>query len=125
MATTSDIVHRAYRKIGVGAVDEALTGDEAAHGLAALNAMMHSWIGYGINYEHTDLALGDTFPMAARWHEGVAYQLARRLSPDFGRGGVDDDAWFRQLQIGYLVIEPMELDPALTSMRGATAPWGN
>ncbi len=125
MTTTLDIVQRAYRKIGAAAHDEAMTADQGAHGIGALNAMMHSWAGYGINYTHTDLGLADTFPMPARWHEGVVYQLARRLSPDFGLPGVDDDAWFRQLQIGYLTIEPMELDPALTNMRSSVAPWGN
>lgn len=48
MATTStetarSIIGDALRKIGVVAMDEEMTADQAAHGLRALNRMLKSW----------------------------------------------------------------------------------
>lgn len=106
MATTLDIITRAFRKVGITAHDDQMTADEAALGLSALNDMMHGWAVWGIDIAHADLALTDAFPMAAKWHEGAVYQLARRISPDFSKAGVDDDAWFRALSNAYVTVEP-------------------
>ena len=43
MATVNDILKRAQRLIGVSSIGEALSADEAADGLAALNSMVGSW----------------------------------------------------------------------------------
>lgn len=115
MTTTAQIVERAYRKVGIVAHDDAMTADQGAGGVYALNAMMHGWGAFGITYEHTDLSLTDTFPMPDKWHEGVVYMLAQRLAPDFGMIGPDADRWFRALQAGYSEIEPMTFDAALTN----------
>lgn len=123
MATVADIVTRAYRKIGIVAHDDAMTADQAAGGLDALNAMMSGWGVWGVTYAHTDLALTATFPMNAKWHEGVVYQLARRLAPDFSAAGPDDDRWFRALQAAYVTITPMEFDTALTATPTQIGPY--
>lgn len=123
MATVSDIVTRAFRKIGVVAHDAPMTADEAASGLDALNAMMSGWGVFGVTYAHTDLALTDAFPMAAKWQEGVVYQLARRLSPDFSAAGPDDDRWFRALQAAYSAIEPLTFDATLTNTPTQRGPY--
>lgn len=114
MATTREMIERAFRKVTIVAHDDAMTADQAATGLVALNDMMHGWSVFGVTYEHDSLALADTFPMDAKWHEGVVYQLARRLAPNFSKPGPDDDRWFRALQAAYSTITPREFDSALT-----------
>lgn len=113
MTTTRDIIERAYRKLGVVAQDEPMTADQGAAGLDALNAMMHGWEAFGIDLNHVDLALGDTFSMAAKWHEGAVYQLASRLAPDMSVGAPDSMVFLRMLQAGYLVVNEVEMPYSL------------
>lgn len=116
MTTTRDIVERAYRKIGLKAEDEAITGDMLAHGVDTLNAMMFGWELFGININHTALAATSAFTLEPRFEEGTVYQLASRLSPDFLVPAPDSDRFFRAMQAAYLVIDEMALPKALTRM---------
>jgi hypothetical protein len=106
-------VERAYRKIGLKAEDEAITGDMLAHGVDTLNSMMFGWELFGININHILLAATDDFPLDARFEEGTVYQLASRLSPDFLVPAPDADVFFRALQAAYLVIDEVDIPTAL------------
>ena len=102
MTLTSAIVTRAFRKIGVGAEGETLTADQSADGITALNMMMHGWKLRGVDLEHTDLALTDTFSLTSEFEEGTVYMLASRLSPDYSiPPDFDADDWFRGIQAVY------------------------
>jgi hypothetical protein len=102
MATTArDIIERAYRKIGVVAVDEPMTADQGANGLDALNMMLHGWEVYGINIGHSDMTLASDFTVPVQFHEGVVYMLAQRLAPDMQVRGVDADEWLRLIRSYY------------------------
>lgn len=101
MTTTRDIIERAHRKIGVVASDEPMTADQAQSGLDALNMMMHGWALVMPLWAHTNTTLNSTFPMEPAFHEGVVYQLAARLAPNFMVQGFDPDQWFRALQNRY------------------------
>lgn len=105
MATTREIVERAYRKIAVVAEDEPMTADQAAAGLVALNSMLHSFVGMGVDLEHEDVVLAAEFPLAARHHDAVVYLLAERLGPDNLRPSPDADRLRRQLQAAFMTIE--------------------
>lgn len=113
MATTRDIVQRAYRKIGIVASDDPMTADQGENGLDALNMMMHGWELDGIALAHVTLALDDAFSMADMFHEGVVYQLATRLGHDGAAQVPDSDAWFRKLQAHYLVLPDVVMPSAL------------
>lgn len=114
MATATDIVTAALRKIGVASRDESPEGHDLAEGLRTLNQMMHGWKLSGVDLEHTDLDGGDTFPLAAEYEEGAIYCLAARLSPDYMvPQGFDADDWFRRIQAAYMQIEAAELDLAI------------
>jgi len=102
MTTTLDIINGAFRKLAIKADDEALTADQVAEGLTALNNMMHSWPLYGIDYTHADLGADTDFPMAAKFNQVVIYLLARKLSPDYSVAGGDDDEYMRMLRAAYL-----------------------
>lgn len=47
--TARDIIADALRKIGVVAMDEPMTADQADHGLRAMNRMMKAWQNRGYN----------------------------------------------------------------------------
>lgn len=113
MATTRDIVTRAFRKVGIIAFDEDMTAEEAALGIAALNDMMHAMELEGINLAHSDLDLSDPFPLESRFHEGIVYMLARRVSPDFNRPGIDDDRFRRMLQAAFAIVPEVASPTAL------------
>lgn len=121
MATMSDIVTAALKRIFVIGPDQDPTADESADGLAALNDMMHAWAVEGCDIHHTTLDLNDTFPLEDHHVQGVKAMLALRLSGDYtvtphpmvvemaGRG-------WRALQADYGGPEPLRQDSALSDM---------
>ncbi len=113
MATTRDIIERAFRKIGVVATDEPMTADQAEVGLDALNMMMHGWALDGVDIAHVDVLLGDEFPMEAKFYEGAVYQLASRIAPDFSMQAFDVERWMQQLRAFYLTIDDIPAPSAL------------
>ena len=114
MATVQDIIHRAYRKIGVVAHDDAMTSDQAAVGLDAFNDMMAGFELDGISPSSLDLTIADDFPMEAKFREGIVYLLASRLAPDWAVPvGFDADAFLRRMQADYMIIETVPLDREL------------
>jgi len=112
MTTTRDIIERAYRKLQVVAFDEPMTADQSDNGLASLNDMMHGWALFGIDVEHSDLALGDVFPLDPKFHEGTVYSLAQRIAPD-NSTGFDGDSFIRALQAAFMVIPEAEMPASL------------
>lgn len=117
MTLTSDIVTRAARKIGVVASDEAMTADEIANGVIALNMMMHAWKLRGVDVEHVDLAATDTFSLDPEFEEGTVYLLASRMSPDYEiPPAFDADDWFRTIQAAYAPARVMTIPRLLLTL---------
>lgn len=117
MTTAYDIVRRAYRKIGVTAVDETLDADQSAEGLDALNAMMHGWALAGVDVVHADLELSDTFSLDPQFHEGAVYMLAQRLASDYmAPPTFDAEAWMRQFQTAYMAIAEVTIPGGLLKL---------
>lgn len=117
MATTLEIVTRAFRKIGVVSATETLTADQVASGVDTLNMMMHAWKTRGVDVTHSDLAASDTFTLDPEYHEGTVYVLAGRLSPDYSiPPEFDADDWFRTLQAAYQTPLTVTIPRALTQM---------
>lgn len=110
MTTIRDIIARAYRKIGVAAVDMELTADQVAHGLDAFNAMVHGWKLRGVDLAHSDVAATDAFPLGPEYVEGTVYLLAARLSPDYMvPPSFDADDWFRTFQAHNTTAAPVTM----------------
>lgn len=117
MTTAREIVTRALVKIGVADMGDSYESEQASHALGALNAMMHAWKLRGVDITHTDLALGDTFPLASEYEEGAAYMLASRISPDYqAPASFDADDWFRGFQAAYRQANAATMPPGLLNM---------
>ena len=114
MTTVRDIIERAYRKIGIKAEDEAISGDMLTNGVDNFNSMLFGWKIFGIDVLHVEQTAPDTFALGDEFVEGTIYQLAERLSNDFVVPAPSSDAFFRALQIAYLVMPTATLDGALT-----------
>jgi hypothetical protein len=115
MATVSKIIDRAFRKLGVKAEDEALTADQQAAGLDALNEMLAAWQLQGVSVSIYDMAATDAFPLAARFEEGVIYMLASRLSPEYVVPlGFDPDAFMRLVQANLITMPTSSVEGILT-----------
>lgn len=117
MATVLDIVNRAFRKIGVKAEDEALTADQIANGVDALNAMMATWPVRGINAPTGfPLTSSSTFPLEPWADEPTTYCLAARLAPDYGLPAPDVREHERTLRNWFVSRDPITFDKTLTRM---------
>lgn len=111
-----DVVQRAFRKVAVLSKDTTITGDDLTHGLDLLNDMMFGWAIFGVDVGHSERASGEAFPLARKFVEGTAAQLAERLSPDYQVPAPSADAFFRQLQAEYTTIAAAGMPRALTRM---------
>lgn len=104
------------------AAGEEMDQTDAAEALEVLNDMMHSWASEGMDYTHTSLALGDTFPLASSLHQGVKAMLAVRLADDYMGGqltpGIARDAsnGMKQLLNTYITLVDSEFDPVFNNM---------
>jgi hypothetical protein len=61
MTTVRDIIERAYRKIGIKAEDEAISGDMLTNGVDNFNSMLFGWKIFGIDVLHVEQTAPDTF----------------------------------------------------------------
>ena len=113
MTTVRDIVERAYRKVGIAASDEAITGDMALEGLNAFNAMVAGWALHGIDTGTSDADLSDPFPLEAKFVDATVYLLAEKIAPDFTVPAPFADDAMRAIQAAYLVIDEAEMPSVL------------
>jgi hypothetical protein len=114
VSSSAQIVSRALRRLRVIGSAEDPSAEDAADGLAALNAMIAGWEADGVKVS------GDV-PLDARFEEGVVALLAVRLADDYGTApspGVVRDAetgWSR-LQAAFNHVPLAQFDSALRNM---------
>ena len=84
MTTMGDVVTAALKRLRVINARKTPDGISASDGLVALNDMMHSWKGVGVNTDHETLESADDFPLDEEHVQGVKALLAVRLSSDYG-----------------------------------------
>lgn len=118
MSTVSDIVNRALKRVDITGNGETAAPDDAAYALDSLNEMMAGWAAQGVDVNHNDLALGDTFPLEDKHKAGVIAMLACELANDYSMpisAGLDRDrrAGWLALQADYVLVEPMRVDASL------------
>lgn len=85
MATTSDIVSRALRILGVLDPHEPAESQDLEGGLVALNAMVARWEANGLALGWVPVTAADTpLPVPVEAEEALAYNLAVRLRSEYG-----------------------------------------
>lgn len=106
MQTTSEIILRALRRIGVVASDEPATADQTASGLEALNEIGQSFRVNGVHFDMPILGSATQIPIDSPCLAALQTVLASRLAEDFGLAGPDPrPAW---AQIAAYYYEPQQ-----------------
>ena len=114
MSSSAQIVIRALKRLRVLGSGEDPSAEDAADGLAALNAMIAGWEADGIKVS------GDV-PLDARFEEGVVAMLAVRLADDYGKEPSsvvvrDAEIGWERLQAAFRHIPLAQFDSALRNM---------
>lgn len=121
MSSSAQIVARALKRLRIIGPGEDPSAEDAADGLATLNAMIAGWKADGVE------VTGDV-PLDARFEEGVIALLAVRLADDYGKevsAGVARDAqvgWER-LMAAFLHVPTSQFDVGLTRSSTQNAPY--
>jgi hypothetical protein len=80
-----DVIKRMFRILGVIASGEAGDANEFDDALSVLNSLLAEWRGKNINLpDYTIEALTTEVNLPLSDKEAVAYQLAKRMAPEFG-----------------------------------------
>lgn len=122
MSSSAQIVQRALKRLRLLQPGETPSAEDAADGLAALNAMIAGWQADGLE------VTGDV-PLAARFEEGVVALLAVRLAPDYGMDApgqvlADAQTGLQRLQAAFFTVPTSQFDYALTNSNTQSAPNG-
>lgn len=120
----SEIIHRAYRKIGVAADGEPLTAEMASAGLSAFNELIAGWQLQGIDFwlsprsdplaDYPELQASAEFPMPPAFREGTIYCLAARLAPEYSvQVSFNPDEFVRLMQANLVRVPTSQIDSAI------------
>lgn len=91
MAKVIDIVSRALRLLRVTDADSAVDARDFETSVVALNAMCTRWEASGISFGWTPVSIPeDVISCPPEFEEGLTYNLAVRLRPEYGTG-LDQD----------------------------------
>lgn len=118
MTKAQDIVRGSLKRLGVIDSHEEPSSQDAADTLAALNRMLNSWAGRGVDVGHMDLTSFAEFPLDATFEDPVIALLAVRVAPDFNEpvsAQLKEDAvdgWYI-VQAGYIEAPRADIDPTL------------
>lgn len=96
MATASQVINRALKRLRVIGVGQSPTASETADCLEALNDMLFAWRADGIDLAHTTLLSTDALDVPDDHIEPIALNLARRIGGMFGASLSPDDAQLAQ-----------------------------
>lgn len=86
MATGSDIVNGALRKLGVNPSDSAITGQEMLDGIESMNDMLIEWENSGLVLGFSPIAdPADTIRVPRGTENAIKANLAGRLASDYSK----------------------------------------
>jgi hypothetical protein len=81
-----ELISWSLRLLGVLDAEEAPSAESAAIAISALNAMCTRWEANGLAFGWTAVASAqDDLPASPELHECLAYNLAVRLAPQYGK----------------------------------------
>jgi len=85
VATASQVINRALKRLKVIGVGASPTANETTDCLEALNDMLFAWRIDGIDLAHTTLLSSDAIDVDDDHIEAIALNLAKRVGGMFGR----------------------------------------
>lgn len=86
MSTGTEIIKDALQKIGAHSVATPANPEAIEAGRKALNSMCEMWLSEGIRFGFTPLKVpGDDLNEPADARNGIVFNLAIMLAPDFGK----------------------------------------
>ena len=86
MATAHQLINRALRLCGVMDVSDAAAGSDAQDALDTLNALLAEWHEAGIGLpDYTIATLDAELASDDADRDAIAYQLAIRVAPEYGK----------------------------------------
>lgn len=107
--TTTEIIARALRRIGVAAADEPPTGDQMQSGLDAINEIGSSFRLHGVMFDMPWMGANSTLPFDAPCLLPFQTVLAARLAEEYGVPGPDPSEGWRQLAAYYYVMPESDI----------------
>jgi hypothetical protein len=128
MTTANDIVRQSLLEIGVLAVGEGATAEEANDTLNVLNDMLAAWELSGIAIGAQSLALDTVVPWPQNHNRPIMLNLALRMAPQYGVSvnpitAQGASTGYRALQAAYGNPKDMILDRALRRNQWPTGRW--
>jgi len=114
MATSTEIVTRALRKLAILQPGATASAAMLTHGIDELNDMMDGFAAKGVN-------ISPTTPLPAQHRPALIAMLAMRLSPSYGEAAIvppalaaeAQDGWF-SLQAAYIFAPNAQFDIAVS-----------
>ena len=89
MTIGTSIIERALQKIGAHSVISPASAESLAEGKDALNSMLEMWLSEGIDFGFAPLdAIGDDLDEPRDVTNGIVFNLAIWMAPDFDNGKV-------------------------------------
>lgn len=110
----SDVINQALRIMGVIASGETASGDDSITGLEYLRDLFAEWRGSGIMIpDYAVASLSATLSLDNADKQAVAYQLALRMSDEYGwepspKTMANINESFNRLLLRYFVISPTD-----------------
>lgn len=115
MQTTSEIVTRALRRIGVVATDEPATADQIRSGLDALNEIGQSFRVHGVMFDMPILGASTPLPIDNACLAAFQTILAARLAEEFTVPGPDPRPAWAQIAAFYYEVPSSDLHELTTT----------
>lgn len=84
--TALQLITDAWHRCGLIAEDESLNANQTSRSLSVLNDMMNGLEAGGIQYQHTDLALGDTVNVPDFLLRSVTWLFVKEIADEYGKG---------------------------------------
>lgn len=84
MATSNDVIRRAMRVAKILATGQTPSGEDYADGLSILNSMLAYWASDGIDLQCPLLGSATTLPVDEDKIQGIVYNLAVMMAPEYG-----------------------------------------
>lgn len=109
--TTSEVVLRALRRIGVVAADEPASADQAASGIDALNEIAQSFRLNGVMLDMPILGRATSLPIDNACAAAFQTVLAARLAEEFAVPGPDPAPAWAQMAAFYYDAPKSSLFP--------------